>query len=427
MRFARLPPVALAALAACMMPPAHVPGAEAQIHGHVAPGFEDVLVEFRRNFTERGEVGAAVTIYYRGREVVDLWGGYQDEDHRVPWRRDTMVVVFSTTKGMAALALAVAASRGWLDYDRPVAAYWPAFAAGGKGAITVRQLLAHQAGLVLLDDPLSVERMRDLDAVAAVLARQTPAWPPGSTHGYHASTLGMYMNELLRRVDPQHRSLGRFFHDEIAGPLGLDFYIGLPADVPSSRLAHVEMLSPLGGLFNLGALPLTTAMRVMWPWSLFTRSLAIPRGYDPNQRASLAIELPSGNGVGTARALARAYDELATGGARLGLRPEVLAQLEAVPADPPAGAEDEVLGFDTYFSLGFWKPSPALDFGTTRRAVGSTGAGGSLAFADPDGELAFAYVMNHMDYYIPTDPRAHALEAAMYRAVAAQRRRVSAP
>ncbi|HVV83340.1 MAG TPA: serine hydrolase domain-containing protein [Kofleriaceae bacterium] len=412
----RLLGLALAALTACITPLAHVPHAEYQVHGSFAPGFEDVWFEFRRNFVERGEAGAALAVYYRGEKVVDLWGGFRDAAHRIPWQRDTMVVVYSTTKGMAALALALAHARGWLDYDAPVARYWPEFAARGKQGITVRQLLAHQAGLVVLDDPLSVARMRDLDAVARVLAAQRPAWRPGTTHGYHASTIGMYMNELLRRVDPRHRSLGRFFHEEIAVPLGLDFYIGLPDDVPDARLAHVETLSALGGLGNLGKLPFGMAREVLWPWSLFNRSLAIPRGYDPNRRASLAIELPSGNGVGTARALARAYSELATGGHTLGLDAATLAALFAPPVDPPAGARDRVMGIPTWFSLGFWKPSPGLDFGSSRRAIGSSGAGGSFAYADPDRQLGYAYVMNRMDYYVH-DPREVALRRAVVRCI----------
>lgn len=418
--------VTLALVSGCITPLEHVRGAEYQVHGTFAPGFEEVWFEFRRNFVERGEVGAALAVYHRGQLVVDVWGGFRDADHREPWQQDTMVVVYSTTKGMAALALAVAASRGWLDYDAPVARYWPEFAAAGKQALTVRQLLAHEGGLVVLDRPLTVAAMRDLDQVAEVLAGQRPAWPPGTRHGYHASTIGMYMNELLRRVDPAHRSLGQFFRDEIATPLGLAFYIGLPDDVPAERLAHVETLSPLGGLGNLGKLPFGMALRIAWPWSLLNRSLSIPRGYDPNQRASLAIELPSGNGVGTARALATAYGELAMGAPRLGLSSSVLAALFAPPPPAAGGADDEVMGFPTYFSLGFWKPSPSLDFGTSRRAVGSSGAGGSFAYADPDRQLGYAYVMNRMDYWVG-DPRELALRRAVRRCLDRLDRATPAP
>ena len=186
------------------------------------PGFEEVRAEFERNFAERGEIGAAVAAYWRGEKVVDLWGGRRAPDGDAPWNEDTMVVVNSTTKGLAAMTVAVANARGWLDYDAPVARYWPEFAQNGKGEITVRQLLGHEAGLVSLDEILRVDKLSDLDDMARLLARQKPAWPPGTRHGYHAMTIGLYMQELIRRVDPAHRTLGRFFHEEIARPLRIE-------------------------------------------------------------------------------------------------------------------------------------------------------------------------------------------------------------
>jgi len=210
-----------------------------RIEGLVAPGFEEVRAEFERNFAKRGEIGAAVAAYWRGEKVVDLWGGRRTPNGDAPWNEDTMVVVMSTTKGLAAMTLAVANARGCLDYDAPVARYWPEFAQNGKAAITVRQLLGHEAGLVLLDEPLPIEKLHDLDEVAHVLARQKPAWPPGTRHGYHTLTIGLYMQELVRRVDPAKRSLGRIFHEEIAVPLGLEFYIGRPCEIPEERLAQL--------------------------------------------------------------------------------------------------------------------------------------------------------------------------------------------
>ena len=207
------------------------------VNGRVAPGFEEVRSEFERNLAKRGEIGAAVAAYWLGEKVVDLWGGRRVPNGDAPWNEDTMVVVMSTTKGLSAMTLAVANARGWLDYDAPVTRYWPEFAQNGKSAITVRQLLGHEAGLVLLDEALTIEKLRDLDYVARVLARQVPAWPPGTRHGYHTLTLGLYMQEVIRRVDPTRRTLGRFFHEEIAEPLGLEFYIGLPRAIPDEGLA----------------------------------------------------------------------------------------------------------------------------------------------------------------------------------------------
>ena len=291
---------------------AHARG-RARIDGMVAPGFEAVRAEFARNFAERGEIGAAVAAYWRGEKVVDLWGGWRTPNGDDPWKEDTMVPVMSTTKGLAAMTCAIANARGWLDYDAPVARYWPEFAQNGKVAITVRELLGHEAGLVLLDEPLSTEKLGDLDAVARILARQKPAWPPGSRHGYHTLTVGLYMQELIRRVDPAHRTLGQFFREEIATPLGLDFYIGLPRDIPDERVARVKTLSRRRGLMALRYTPPAVTLKMIKPGSLLRRSF-VGLAADPNDRAYLAVEVPAGNGVGTARAIARAYSAFAEGG-----------------------------------------------------------------------------------------------------------------
>ena len=385
------------------------------VDGLVAPGFEAVGAEFERNFAERGEIGAAVAAYWRGEKVVDLWGGRRAPDGDAPWNADTMVVVMSTTKGLSAMTLAVANARGWLDYDAPVARYWPEFAQNGKAAVTVRQLLGHEAGLVLLDEKLTVDRLRDLDDVAALLARQTPAWPPGTRHGYHAMTLGLYMQELIRRVDPAHRTLGRFFHEEIALPLGLQFYIGLPPEIPDQRLATLKTLSPWRGLLALRYTPPAVTMKMIRPGSLLRRSLLL-LNVDWNDRRSLEREVPAGDGVGTARAIARAYSAFAEGGAELGITPATFARITALPE--VAHPLDEVLGIPTYFSLGFLRPGPGFSFGSSSRAFGAPGAGGSFAFADPDARLGYAYVMNKLDFYLVDDPREKALRGALYRAIA---------
>jgi CubicO group peptidase (beta-lactamase class C family)/hypothetical membrane protein len=386
-----------------------------RIDGMVAPGFEEVRAEFERNFAERGEVGAAVAVYWRGEKVVDLWGGRRAPQGDAPWERDTMVVVMSCTKGLAAMTLAVANARGWLDYDAPVARYWPEFAQNGKSTITVRQLLGHEAGLVLLDEELTIERMRDLDDVARLLARQTPAWPPGTRHGYHTMSLGLYMQELIRHVDPLRRTLGRFFREEIAEPLGAEFYIGLPDYVPDRRLATVEKLSLGRALLGLRKTPPAMIRKLLQPGSVLRRSFLIPN-LDWNDRRTLRVELPAGSGVGTARAIARAYSVFAEGGAELGITAETFARVTA-PLDV-ARSEDEVLGVPSYFSLGFLRPGPEFSFGSSARAFGAPGAGGSFAFADPDARLGYAYVMNRLDFYLADDPREKALRDAVYAAMA---------
>ena len=386
----------------------------AHVGGFVAPGFEEVRAEFERNFAERGEIGAAVAAYWRGEKVVDLWGGRRSPNDSSPWNRDTMVVVMSTTKGLSAMTLAIANARGWLDYDAPVARYWPEFAQHGKGSVTVRQLLGHEAGLVLLDEQLTTEKLRDFDYVARVLARQKPAWTPGTRHGYHTMTLGLYMQELIRRVDPQHRTLGRFFHEEIAVPLDLDFYIGLPRAIPVGRIATVQPLSRRRGLLALRYTPAAVTLKMIRPGSLLRRSFA-GLAADPNDRAYLEVEVPAGNGVGTARAIARAYSAFAEGGAELGITPGTFARVTA-PA-LVANPVDEVLGVPSYFSLGFLRPGPGASFGSSRRALGSPGAGGSFGFADPDAHLGYAYVMNKLDFYLGDDPREKPLRDAIYRAI----------
>jgi CubicO group peptidase (beta-lactamase class C family) len=391
------------------------------IDGLVAPGFEAVRIEFERNLLERGEIGAAVAAYWHGRKVVDLWGGYRIPGSDAPWNRDTMVVVMSTTKGLSAMTLAVANARGWLDYDAPVAAYWPEFAQNGKAAVTVRQLLGHEAGLVLLDEQLTVERLRDLDDVARVLARQKPAWPPGTRHGYHAMTVGLYMQEIIRRVDPAHRTLGRVFHEEIAGPLGLEVYIGLPREIPDDHQATVQPLTPWRGLLALRYTPPATTLRMLLPGSLLRRSLTLLE-MDMNARRWLEVEVPAGNGIGTARAIARAYSAFAEGGAEVGMTPETFARVTAPPE--AARPRDVVLGVPSYFSLGFLRPGPRVWFGSSPRAFGAPGAGGSFGFADPDAHLGYAYVMNKLDFYLTDDPREKALRDAVYRAI---RRRATPP
>ena len=388
---------------------------KAHVDGMVAPGFEEVRAEFERNFAERGEIGAAVAAYWHGEKVVDLWGGSRTLGGKEPWKEDTMAVVMSTTKGLSAMTLAVANARGWLDYDAPVSRYWPEFGQNGKGAITVRQLLAHEAGLVLLDKRVSVEQLRDLGEVARILARQKPAWPPGTRHGYHTMTLGLYMQEIIRRADPAHRTLGRFFRDEIAAPLGLDFYIGLPREIPNERLARMKTLSRVRGLLALFRTPFAVTMKMLVPGSLLRRSMVGIENLDWNDRRSFDVELPSGNGVGTARAIARAYSAFAEGGGEIGITPETFARL----TEPPVVARprDEVIGLPSYFSLGFMRPGPGLPFGSTAHAFGTPGAGGSFAFADPDAQVGYAYVMNKMDFYLLDDPREKALRDGVYRAI----------
>jgi CubicO group peptidase (beta-lactamase class C family) len=383
-----------------------------RIEGYVGRGFEPVREVFAENFVRRRELGGACGAYQHGEKVVDLWGGVRNQQSGEPWRYDTMAIVYSATKGLAAMTLALAHSRGWLDYEERVCAYWPEFAQNGKDRVTVRQLLAHQAGLYALDVRPDRALVADLDRLATVLARQKPAWEPGTRQAYHGITLGFYESEILRRVDPRHRSLGAFFQDEIASPLGLDVYIRLPEDVPDSRLAT---MSPPTWLQIFSGFPLRLAIDAMNPRSNISRALQgseLP--HDPNHVYARNLEVPSGGAVGTARAIARAYSVFATGGGELGLRAETL-ELLAAPAVPPArGFYDECIRSDgARFSLGFMKPTAAIPFGSPS-SFGSPGAGGALGFADPEAGVGYAYVTNRMGTHLAGDPRDVALRNALY-------------
>ena len=385
------------------------------IEGHVARGFERVREAFEQNFRLRHELGGACCAYYRGDKVVDLWGGTRNRQTGEPWERDTMVIVYSATKGLAAMAMALAHSRGLLDYEERVAAYWPEFAQNGKERVTVRQLLAHQAGLFAFDEPVDRALVANPDRLAVVLARQKPAWEPGSRQAYHAITLGYYESELLRRIDPRRRTIGQFFQDEIAAPLGLDVYIRLPETVPDSQLATLATPSLRERLLRF---PLWLTVEVMTGRSRIVRAL---RGsdfpHDPQRVYARNFEVPSGGGVGTARGIARAYGVFATGGHELGLRQETL-DLLAAPAVPPSrGFYDECMKAQgVEFSLGFMKSCPAFRFGGAR-SYGAPGAGGAMGFADPDAGVGYGYVTSQMGTTLTRDPRDAALGAALYAAI----------
>jgi CubicO group peptidase (beta-lactamase class C family) len=386
----------------------------APVFGDVSDGFDAVRDAFTENFTQRGELGGACCAYYRGRKVVDLWGGVRNKATGEPWERDTMVIVYSATKGLSAMALALAHSRGWLDYEERVSTYWQEFAQQGKERITVRQLLAHQAALFALDEPVDRSVVADLDRLAVVLARQKPVWEPGTRQAYHGITLGYYENELVRRIDPQHRSIGRFFQDEIASPLGLDVYIRLPEDIPNSRLATISRPRTVDMLFGF---PLRFTLLGLNPRSNVVRALKGSEfPHDEERIYARNLEVPAGGGVGTAHAVARAYSIFAMGGRELALRPQTL-DLLAAPAIPPTrGFHDECLKGEVQFSLGFMKPSRVFPFGN-RTSYGSPGSGGSLGFADPTAGVGYAYVTSQMGTSLSGDPRDVALRDALYSAL----------
>ena len=382
----------------------------ARIGGAVAPGFERVKDAFAANFEQHGEVGAAFSLYHQGRKVVDLWGGVADVEDGRPWTEDTLVMVFSSTKGATAVCAHLLAQRGELDLDAPVAAYWPEFAAAGKEDIPVRWLLSHQVGLPVFDNPLTPEEFLAWAPPVKALAAQQPVWEPGTAHGYHAGTYGWLVGEVVRRISG--KSVGTFFADEVAGPLGLDFWIGLP-ESEESRVARMVEIDLQDGAIDEQAL--TERRRALLdaardPDALLNRP-ATTGPLDPNSRAFRAAEIPAGNGITDARSLARMYASLigdGVDGVRL-LDAETVARATA----EQASGRDAVLQIATRFGLGFELNLPHGHLGQ-EGAFGHSGAGGSLGFADPKAEIAFGYVMNKMQMVASDDPRTLTLIAAVH-------------
>ncbi|MFB7371301.1 serine hydrolase domain-containing protein [Streptomyces sp. NPDC056222] len=380
---------------------------DVDVRGTVAAGFEPVRDAFLRNFDDRGERGAAVAVYRDGMKVVDLWAGTRDVDGEVPWAIDTAQVVRSATKGVAAAVPLLLHQRGQLDLDAPVGTYWPEFKAAGKDRVSVRQLLAHRAGLPVLDRPLTLAEAIDPVIAQAAVAAQAPVWEPGTAHGYHAHTFSWLIGGLVHRVTG--RTIGRWVAEEIARPLGLDLWIGLPPEEAhrAGRLGPVEEIDPPGG----GALKLRPKRSVTEayrdPDSLTRRAFgAVDPKPDENDPLYRAAELPGSAGVSTARALARFYAATlgpVDGGPRL-FAP---ATLTLARTEESAGP-DRVLMVGTRFGLGHMLHGPASPLlGPT--SFGHPGRGGSLGFADPESGIAFGYVTNGMRRTVTADPRAQAL------------------
>jgi CubicO group peptidase (beta-lactamase class C family) len=385
--------------------------------GYAEDRFASLADVFRANFAERGELGAAVCVYYRGRKVVDLWGGARDPKTGAPWEENTLVPVFSTGKGVAAITAAVARARGHFAYDDTVAQHWPAFSQNGKEVISVRDLLAHKAGLVLFGRRLSRAHLGNPATIAGVLEDVIPVWQPGESWGYHIASFGLLVGELVRRTDPLRRSLGRFFDEAIGSPLGLDFSFGLPGNIPDERLAHIVMPGTRQIWQGLRQVPRGLLGPVFNPFSLFHRAVREIADMNMNDRRWLGNEFPSANGIAEPRAIARLYSCLATGGSDLGIDADILAELTGEPDVPPRGRRDRVMGVDALWHLGFLRPNSAFSFSPSPRAFGMPGLGGSFGFCDPDREIGYAYVPNRLGALPFNDPREQSLRRALYSAI----------
>ncbi|WP_405095965.1 serine hydrolase domain-containing protein [Micromonospora sp. NBC_01412] len=384
------------------------------VSGTVAPGYEPVREAFLANFETRSEIGAALSVYRHGREVVRLWGGVADPTTGRAWREDTLQVVYSTSKSVPAACAHLLAQRGQLDLAAPVAEYWPEFAAAGKGGIPVRWLLSHQAGLPVLDRPIPRAEALAWEPMVAALAAQAPVWEPGTAHGYHSLTYGWLVGEVVRRVSG--RSLGTYFADEIGKPLGLDLWIGLPASEAYrvSRLVEQPVEQP--------ATPTPEALREVFarytdPTSLVVRSAAVTDPpLDLADPATWTAEIPSVNGICTASSLARFYAGLI--GEVDGFRILDAATLATATAEQASGV-DRVLMVPTRPALGFGLPLPDQPWWSPT-AFGFPGHGGSLGYADPASGIAFGYVMNGLRVTMTPDPRTTSLVEAVRAVVSRQ-------
>jgi CubicO group peptidase (beta-lactamase class C family) len=391
------------------------------VQGDCHPRFAAVRDEFERNFHERGEVGAAVCVTLGGDTVVDLWCGFADRQLTRPWQADTLTLVWSCTKGAVALCAHVLVSRGQLDLDAPVAHYWPEFAQHGKDKITTRLLLNHQAGLPAIRHPLQPGELYDWQRITDLLAAERPHWPPGTRQGYHATTFGHLIGEVVRRVSG--KEFAAFYRDEIAGPLGLDFHIGLPeADEPRVAPTLRADPAPPGEAPNrfltaVGADPHGAPALIM-------KNTGRKPG-DQDTRLAHAAVLPSQGGLASARGLAGLYAPLALGGTFRGVRLVDEETLAAMGAVSSASAVDAVLLIGLRFGLGFMKssdnrrgPAGARDsLVLSEAAFGHAGMGGSLGFADPAARLSFGYAMNKQGRGVMLNERGQSLVDAVYRSL----------
>jgi CubicO group peptidase (beta-lactamase class C family) len=363
-----------------------------EIHGICKPGYERVREAFARNFEEHDEVGAALSLVVKGETVVDLWGGHADASRTRPWEQDTIVNTYSTTKGITTVCALRLVEQGKLDLDRPVAEYWPEFGQNGKETIPVRWLLSHRAGLPAVDNLIPLEQSFEWTPLVDALAAQKPWWEPGTAFGYHALTFGHLVGEVIRRVSG--KTLGAYWRDEFAEPLGLDFHVGFGpehdarcADMIPAPIPVFDPNSPL-------AVALANPASVTFK-AFFVSPLPMVQPLYMNSRQWRASEMPAANGHGTARALATLYGALAGGGDIDGtsvLRRETIE----MATETQSQGEDQVLLFPMHIGVGFMLDIPEFQISPSGSIFGHAGMGGSFGYADPEAGFGAGYVMNKM-------------------------------
>lgn len=379
------------------------------LDGFVADGWSEVADVLASNIDNRDDVGAGVSVFHRGKCVVDIAGGFFDRDATKPYTLDTLQLVFSSTKGVVATAVAICVERGLLSYEDPVSQIWPEFAAHGKEHVTVAQLLSHQAGLYTVDGPLTFEEVLDWNTMVSRLANTAPLFPVGSTHGYHAITFGWLAGHLVRLVDG--RNIGRFIAEEIATPLGGEIYVGLPAHL-EPRVSPINTGWPRTAT-SAPAAPVQLPNKYLVSALSVNGALNVKGGF--NREDLHAAEVPGANGIANARSLAAMYSatftetETSNGPVRL-LNDDTRSKMTVQQTKD--GEVDLCLQTQRTFAMGFVTPSEKLAFDAPG-SYGHAGAGGSVSFADPLRQMSFSYIMNRMKDSMFTDPRAvRLIEAA---------------
>jgi CubicO group peptidase (beta-lactamase class C family) len=368
--------------------------------------FARVREVFADSFASGAETGSSVAVTVDGRPLVDLWGGSADEAGARPWQRDTIVNLYSTTKGLAALCAHLLVDRGELDLDAPVAQYWPEFAAAGKESIRVRQLLCHQAGLAAFHRRFTTDEYYDWDTTTSALAAETPWWEPGTAHGYHALTFGHLVGEVVRRISG--KSLGAFFRDEVAKPLGADLHIGLAAS-EDARVA--DLIPPSAEALAAASSAATSGADLPLLAGVLGNPAVNP--LDTRTRAWRGAEIPAANGHGNARSIARVYAALACGGRVGGVALLGTATIANASSIETSGV-DLVLQFPIHWGLGYIVNADKALYGPNPHSFGHTGFGGSFGFADPDARVSVGYAMNRMAATLAGEPRGTALVETIY-------------
>tara|TARA_B100001250_G_scaffold409778_1_gene434817 strand:- start:4638 stop:5834 length:1197 start_codon:yes stop_codon:yes gene_type:complete len=376
------------------------------IDGYCDEKFSEVKEILEKNIRSGFELGASISMEIEGETVLNLWGGYTNLEKTNTWKEDTLVNVFSTTKGMAAICLLQLVENGSLDLDLPVSKYWPEFAQNGKENIPVRFLLCHKSGLCGVRKPLERGAFTDWDLICSELASQEPLWEPGTAHGYHALTYGHLVGEVLKRIDG--RTIGKYFREEIAEPLGLDFWIGLP-ESEFHRVTNINPSKPNPFLPLLTKLPrflLPGPMKFLLDFSDTSKPIGAAFNNPPvansedqfeaNTSKWRKAEIPAANGHGTAKSLSSLYGVLANGGTRNGIHILKTETIELARQTQSEGKDLVLMGIHSRFGLGFMLGTKQISMGPGKGSFGHGGAGGSLGFADPDNRISLGFTMNQM-------------------------------